>query len=65
MGKRQVHFTDRYAQTIICCGLNASCCVQLTYRQPAQNGVLADQLCRAIYCIHLSIMPMQIAITIT
>jgi len=38
---------------------------QLTYLQPAQNGVLTDQLCRAIYCIHLSIMPMQIAITIT
>jgi len=38
---------------------------QLTYRQPAQNGVLADQLCWAIYCIHLSIMPMKIAITIT
>jgi len=36
---------------------------KLTYRQPAQNGVLADQLCRAIYCIHLSIMSMQIAIT--
>ena len=30
-----------------------------------QNGVLTDQLCRAIYCIQLSIMPMQIAITIT
>ena len=38
--------------------------LQLTYRQPAQNGVLTDQLCRAIYCIHLSIMSMQIAITI-
>jgi len=38
---------------------------QLTYRQPAQNGVLTDQLCRAIYCIHLSTMPMQTAITIT
>jgi len=37
---------------------------ELTYRQPAQNGVLMDQLCRAIYCIHLSIMPMQIATTI-
>jgi len=37
----------------------------LSYRQPAQNGVLTEQLCRAIYCIHLSIMPMQIAITIT
>ena len=37
---------------------------QLTYRQPAQNGVLTDQLCRAICCIHLSIIPMQIAITI-
>ena len=23
--------------------------VKLTYRQPAQNGVLTDQLCRAIY----------------
>jgi len=23
--------------------------IQLTYRQPAQNGVLTDQLCRAIY----------------
>ena len=39
--------------------------VKLTYRQPVQNGVLTDQLCRAIYSIHLSIMPMQIAITIT
>jgi len=38
---------------------------QLTYRQPVQNGVLTDQLCRAIYCIHLSVTPMQIAITIT
>ena len=38
---------------------------KLTYRQPAQNGVLMDQRCRAIYCIQLSIMPMQIAITIT
>jgi len=38
---------------------------QLTYRQPAQNGVLTDQLCQANYCIHLSIMPMHIAITIT
>jgi len=38
---------------------------QLTYRQPAQNGVLTDQLCRAIYCIHLSILPLQIPITIT
>jgi len=38
---------------------------QLTYRQPSQNGVLTDQLCWAIYCIHLSIMPMQIAISIT
>jgi len=38
---------------------------QLTYRQSAQNSVLTDQLCRAIYCIHLSIMPMEIAITIT
>jgi len=38
---------------------------QLTYRQPAQNGVLTDKLCQAIYCIHLSIMPMKIAITIT
>jgi len=38
---------------------------ELTYRQPAQNGVLTDQLCRAIYYIHLSIVPMQIAITIT
>jgi len=28
-------------------------------------GVLTDQLCRAIYCIHASIMHMQIAITIT
>jgi len=37
---------------------------KLTYRQPAQNGVLTDQLCRAIYCIQLSIMSMQIAITI-
>jgi len=36
---------------------------ELTCRQPAQNGVLTDQFCRAIYCIHLSIM--QIAITIT
>jgi len=41
------------------------CYTHMTYRQPAQNGVLTDQLCRAIYCIHLSIMPMQIAITIT
>ena len=39
--------------------------VQLTYQQPAQNGVLTDQLCRAIYCSHLSIMPMQISIIIT
>jgi len=38
---------------------------ELTYRQPAQNGVLTDQLCRAIHCILLSIVPMQIAITIT
>jgi len=38
---------------------------QMAYRQPAQNGVLTDQLCLAIYCIHLSIMPMQIAIDIT
>jgi len=38
---------------------------QLTYRQPAQNVVLTDQLCRAIFGLHLSIMPMQIAITIT
>ena len=38
---------------------------QLTYRRPAQNGVLTDQLCQAIYCIHLSIMPMQIIATIT
>jgi len=30
MDKRQVHFTDRYAQTIRCCGLKASCCVQFT-----------------------------------
>jgi len=37
---------------------------QLTYQQPAQNGALTDQFCRAIYCIHLSIMPMQVAITI-
>jgi len=44
---------------------HGSQCLQLTYRQPAQNGVLTDQLCRAIFCIHLSIMPMQIAITIT
>jgi len=29
-----------------------------------KNGVLTDQLCRAVYCIHLSIMPMQNAITI-
>jgi len=43
---------------------NSNVCT-LTYRQPAQNGVLTDQLCRAIYCIHLSIMPMQIDITIT
>jgi len=27
-----------------------------------QNGALTDQLCRAVYCIHL---PMQIATTIT
>jgi len=32
------------------------------YRQPTQNGVLTDQLLRVIYCIHLSIMPMQIAL---
>jgi len=32
MGKRQVHFTDRYAQTISGCGLNASGCVQFTGR---------------------------------
>jgi len=38
---------------------------ELTYRQPAQNGVMTDQLCRAVFCIHLSIMSMQIAITIT
>jgi len=29
MGKRQVHFTARYAQTISCCGLNASCLYNL------------------------------------
>jgi len=39
--------------------------LQLTYQQPAQNGVLMDQLCWAIYCIYWSIMPMQINITIT
>jgi len=46
-------------------GIKGIRCGQLTYRQPAQNGVLSDQLCRAIFCIHLFIMPMQIAITIT
>ena len=39
--------------------------LQLTYRQPVQNGGLTDQLCRALYYIHLSTMPIQIAITIT
>jgi len=38
---------------------------QLTYRQSAQNAVLTDQICRDIYCIHLSIVHMQIAIFIT
>ena len=38
--------------------------MKLTYRQTAQNGVLTDQLCRAIYCIHLSIMSMPILFTI-
>ena len=28
--------------------------LKLTYRQPAQNGVLTDQLCRAIYCMDRS-----------
>jgi len=28
----EVHFTDRYAQPISCCGLKASCCVQFTGR---------------------------------
>jgi len=32
MGKGQVHFTDRYAQTISCFGLKASCCAQFTGR---------------------------------
>jgi len=40
-------------------------CAKLTYRQPAQTGVLTDQLCWAIYYIHMSIIPMPIAITIT
>jgi len=38
---------------------------KMTYRQPAPNGVLTDQLCRSIFYIHLSFMPMQIAITVT
>ena len=37
----------------------------LTYRQPAQNGILTDLPCWAIFCNHLSILPMQIATTIT
>ena len=31
----------------------------------AQTGVFTDQLCRAIYCIHLTIMPITIAIPTT
>jgi len=58
--------TDIGIPTLLCVFFVKACQLQqLTYRQPAQNGVLTDQLCRAIYCIHLSIMPMQIAITIT
>ena len=38
---------------------------QLTHRQPGQNGVLTDQLCRTIYCTYLSIMPMHVAVIIT
>jgi len=37
----------------------------LTYRQRTQNGVLTGMLCRAIFCNHLSVLPMQIATTIT
>jgi len=37
---------------------------QLTYRQSAQNGFFTDLLCRATFCVHLSILPMKIATTI-
>jgi len=60
------HATYKEDEELGLCRVWVQCDVcQLTYRQPAQNGVLTDQLCRAIYCIHLSIMPMQTAITIT
>jgi len=39
--------------------------LRLTYQQPAQNGALMDLFCRAIFCIHLSILPMQVATTIS
>ena len=38
---------------------------QFTYRQPTQNAVLTDQICGAFYCIHSSIVHMQIALAIT
>ena len=61
MGKRQVHFTDRYAQTISCCGLKASCCVQFisryTYiicRYGQQTGTFYRSICSTISCCGLN-----------
>jgi len=55
---------SKHISLVNTCLLFIYVCGEFTYRQPAQNDVLTDLICRAIFCIYLSILHMQIGTTI-